>query len=48
MPKKNENSADTKREPPIKIPPKIVAPEREVPGIKVELGRIQPLVQIDT
>lgn len=34
IPKKNENSADTKREPPIKMAPRIVAPERDVPGIK--------------
>lgn len=31
---KNENSAATKREVPNKIAPKIVAPEREVPGTK--------------
>lgn len=31
--KKNENSVATKREAPIKIAPKMVAPEREVPGI---------------
>lgn len=34
IPKKNENSAEIKRDAPSKIPPKIVAPEREVPGIK--------------
>ena len=33
IPKKNENSVATKREAPIKIAPKMVAPEREVPGI---------------
>ena len=31
--RKNENSVATKREAPIKIAPKMVAPEREVPGI---------------
>ena len=34
IPKKNENSAATYRDAPIKIPPKIVAPDLEVPGIK--------------
>ena len=34
IPKKKENSVATKRELPIMIAPKIVAPEREVPGIK--------------
>ena len=33
IPKKNENSVATNREAPIKIAPKMVAPEREVPGI---------------
>ena len=33
IPKKNENSVATKREAPIKIAPKMVAPGREVPGI---------------
>ena len=33
IPKKNENSVATKREAPIKIAPKMVAHEREVPGI---------------
>lgn len=33
IPKKNENSVATKREAPIKIAPKMVAPEREVHGI---------------
>ena len=31
--KKNVNSADTVRDAPSNIPPRIVAPEREVPGI---------------
>ena len=30
--KKNENSVATKREAPIKIDPRIVAPEQDVPG----------------
>ena len=30
--KKNENSAATKRDAPRRIAPKIVAPDREVPG----------------
>lgn len=33
IPKKNENSVATKREAPIKIAPKMVAPEREVPEL---------------
>ena len=32
IPKKNENSVATKREAPIKIDPRIVAPEQDVPG----------------
>ena len=32
IPKKNENSVATNLEAPIKIAPRIVAPEREVPG----------------
>ena len=33
IPRKNENSAAAGREQPISIAPRIVAPEREVPGI---------------
>lgn len=36
IPKKNENSVEIKREQPINIAPKIVAPERDVPGIKAK------------
>lgn len=34
IPRKNENSADTVLEHPIRIPPTMVAPERDVPGIR--------------
>lgn len=34
IPRKKENSVATKREPPMSIAPKMVAPDREVPGIK--------------
>lgn len=33
IPKKNENSVATKREAPIRMAPRMVAPDREVPGI---------------
>ena len=36
IPKKKENSAATYLEAPIRIPPRIVAPEREVPGINAK------------
>lgn len=40
--KKNENSVETKREAPKSIAPRIVAPEREVPGIKAKTWK-QPI-----
>ena len=38
--RKKENSAAMKREAPIRVAPIIVAPEREVPGIKASTWKI--------
>ena len=38
--RKKENSAAMKREAPIRVAPKIVAPERDVPGIKASIWKI--------
>lgn len=46
IPKKNENSVATKREAPIKIAPKMVAPEREVMELMPVLGKHQRLKRL--
>ena len=38
--RKKENSAAMKREAPIRVAPIIVAPERDVPGIKASIWKI--------
>ena len=44
--RKKENSAAMKREAPIRVAPIIVAPEREVPGIKASTWKIPILLKM--